>query len=85
MNAGRAIRFDLSTGQAVEEWTTPGSPRVTCPCLVQRPDGVKLILTTATEGMPAEQREMCPNAGFLFIADTDFPACPPSETVKLSG
>lgn len=83
--AGKAIRFDLSNGQAVEEWTTPGSPRVTCPCLVQRPDGVKLVLTTATEGMPAEQREKCPNAGLLFIANTDFPACPPYETVKLSG
>jgi sugar lactone lactonase YvrE len=82
--AGKAIRFDLSTGRAVEEWTTPGSPRVTCPCLVQRPDGVKLVLTTATEGMPAEQRAKCPNAGFLFIADTDFPICPPSGTVKLS-
>jgi len=42
------------------------------------------VLTTATEGMPAEQRENCPNAGLLFIADTDFPACPPCETVKLS-
>jgi sugar lactone lactonase YvrE len=84
VSAGKAIRFDLSTGQAVEEWTTPGSPRVTCPCLVPRPDGVKLVLTTATEGMPAEQRENCPNAGLLFIADTDFPACPPCETVKLS-
>jgi sugar lactone lactonase YvrE len=82
--AGKAIRFELSTGRAVEEWTTPGSPRVTCPCLVQRPDGVQLVLTTATEGMPAEQREKCPNAGFLFIADTDFPACPPPETVNLS-
>jgi sugar lactone lactonase YvrE len=82
--AGKAIRFDLATGRAVEEWTTPGSPRVTCPCLVQRPDGVKLVLTTATEGMPADQREKCPNAGFLFIADTDFPTCPPSGTVNLS-
>lgn len=81
---GKAIRFDLSTGQVVEEWTTPGSPRVTCPCLVQRPDGVKLVLTTATEGMPADQRERCPNAGFLFIADTDFPACPPIEVVRVA-
>ena len=45
---GRAVRFDLGTGRTIEEWTTPGSPRVTCPLLVKRPDGVKLILTTAT-------------------------------------
>ena len=35
--AGRAVRFNLATGEAVEEWTTPGSPRVTCPLLVKRP------------------------------------------------
>jgi len=80
---GLAIRFDLSTGQAVEEWHTPGSPRVTCPCLVARPDGVKLVLTTATEGMPAELRASAPAAGDLFIADTDLAACPPAEVVRL--
>jgi sugar lactone lactonase YvrE len=83
--AGKAVRFDLATGQAVEEWTTPGSPRVTCPCLVPRPDGVKLVLTTATEGMIAADRRRCPDAGCLFVADTDFPACPPAEPVRLSG
>jgi len=82
-DAGKAIRFNLSTGHAVEEWTTPGSPRVTCPLLVKRPDGVKLILTTATEGMPAEMRAKCPNAGCLFIADTQFESCPEPELVRL--
>ena len=81
--AGKAIRFDLATGAAVEGWTTPGSPRVTCPLLVKRPDGVKLILTTATEGMPAEMRAKCPNAGCLFIADTQFATCPEPELVRL--
>ncbi len=81
---GRAVRFNLTTGEAVEEWTTPGSPRVTCPLLVKRPDGVKLILTTATEGMPADMRAKCPNAGCLFIADTRFADCPPPEVVRLS-
>ena len=81
--AGRAVRFDLSTGRAIEEWTTPGSPRVTCPLLVKRPEGVKLILTTATEGMPAEMRARCPNAGCLFIADTQLPTCPEPEAVRL--
>jgi sugar lactone lactonase YvrE len=81
--AGRAVRYSLATGMALEEWTTPGSPRVTCPVLVSRPEGVKLILTTATEGMPAVQREKCPNAGHLFIADTNLAACPPAEVIHL--
>jgi sugar lactone lactonase YvrE len=81
--AGRAVRFDLATGKAVEEWTTPGSPRVTCPLLVKRPEGVKLIVTTATEGMPADMRAKCPNAGCLFIADTQLATCPEPELVRL--
>jgi sugar lactone lactonase YvrE len=84
VEAGRAVRFDLASGRAVEEWTTPGSPRVTCPLLVKRPEGVKLILTTATEGMPAELRARCPNAGCLFIADTQFESCPEPEVVRLT-
>jgi sugar lactone lactonase YvrE len=82
--AGRAVRFNLATGEAVQEWTTPGSPRVTCPLLVKRPDGVKLILTTATEGMPADMRAKCCNAGCLFIADTQLAECPAPEVVGLS-
>ena len=81
--AGRAVRFNLATDEAVQEWTTPGSPRVTCPLLVKRPEGVKLILTTATEGMPAEMRAQCPNAGCLFIADTQLAECPTGEVVRL--
>jgi len=69
VSAGEAVRFELRTGLAVERWLTPGSPRVTCPLLVTRPDGVKLILTTAVEGMPLEMRAQCPNAGAIFIAD----------------
>jgi sugar lactone lactonase YvrE len=80
---GRAVRFHLTTGEAIEEWLTPGSPRVTCPLLVERADGVKLILTTATEGMPAEMRSRCPTAGCLFIADTQFESCPRPEFVNL--
>jgi sugar lactone lactonase YvrE len=81
--AGRAVRYDLRTGAALEEWLTPGSPRVTCPLLVTRPSGVKLILTTAVEGMPAELRAKCPNAGCLFVADTQFARCPPHAELEL--
>lgn len=83
--AGRAVRYRLDTGEPVAEWRVPGSPRVTCPLLVKRPDGVKLILTTAVEGMPADQRVKCPNAGCLFLADTELEAVPPAVCVRLNG
>jgi sugar lactone lactonase YvrE len=66
---GTAVRYRLGTGEVLHEWHTPASPRVTCPLLARRPDGVKLVLTTATEGMPATDFVRCPNAGCLFIAD----------------
>ena len=81
---GLAVRYDLKSGKALEEWATPGSPRVTCPCLVRRSDGVKLLLTTATEGMPAEMRARCPNAGALFLADTPLSEVPPAVLVRLT-
>ena len=81
---GLAVRYNLATGVAIEEWATPGSPRVTCPCLVPRPDGVKLLLTTATEGMPAEMRTRCTDAGKLFFADTSLKATPTPAIVRLT-
>jgi sugar lactone lactonase YvrE len=81
--AGVAERYRLGSGELLQRWETPGSPRVTCPLLVKRPDGVKLILTTATEGMPANLRADSPHAGQLFIADTDFQDVTKTETVRL--
>ena len=78
---GFAVRCDLKTGGAIEEWATPGSPRVTCPRLVQRPDGFQLLLTTATEGMPVAMRAQCPNAGALFLADTTITRAPAPSVV----
>jgi sugar lactone lactonase YvrE len=77
--AGMAVRFNLSTGEAIEEWLTPGSPRVTCPVV----DGKRLILTTAVEGMPTEMLAKCPNAGCLFVADAELANLPSSEVVRL--
>jgi sugar lactone lactonase YvrE len=82
-DTGRAVRYRLGTGEVLGEWLTPGSPRVTCPLLLQRPDGVKLILATADEGMPADLRVRCPNAGCLFFTDTELASVPPSEVVRL--
>lgn len=84
VHAGRAIRFDLRTGSAVEEWTTPGSPRVTCPLLVEHEGAVRLVLSTATEGMPAADRAKCPNAGDLFWAETRIGSAPAAEVVRVS-
>lgn len=80
--AGRAGRYRLDTGELVEEWTTPGSPRVTCPLLFDQ-SGVKLVLTTAVEGMPPEMRSRCPNAGCLFVADTTLTRVPTAGVVRL--
>jgi len=72
-----AQQIRLSDGKVENEWIVPGSPRVTCPELVWLDGKVRLVLTTAVEGMPAEIRKIAPEAGTMFIADTDFDALPP--------
>jgi sugar lactone lactonase YvrE len=79
VEAGRAVRYDLKTGHALEEWLTPKSPRVTCPMLYEETGRVRLLLTTAEEGMPEELRTKCPNAGCLFTAETAMTALPAGE------
>jgi sugar lactone lactonase YvrE len=77
---GLAQQIRLSDGAVLSEWIVPGSPRVTCPEFVTLDGKVKLLLTTAVEGMPAEIRAHAPGAGWLYIADTEFqelPAEPP--------
>lgn len=66
----RCYRLDDGSLQTV--WKTPGSPQNTCPNLVQVGDRVKLVITTASENMTADVLAASPNAGCLFIADTDF-------------
>lgn len=82
---GRAVRFDLATGKALEEWITPGSPRVTSPLLVKRGSGVRLVLTTAVEGMDPQLREKCPNAGAVFIAETKLTRIPEPAVLHIRG
>ena len=79
---GVTRRYRLGSNAIVEEWITPGSPRVTCPLLVERERRVQLVLTTAVEGMTAEIRSESPNAGALFIADTSLTALPDAELVQ---
>jgi sugar lactone lactonase YvrE len=69
---GEARQYDIESGGVETVWRCPQSPRVTCPQLIQRDGRTELLLTTADEGMPAEQRANNPEAGSLFIAETDF-------------
>ena len=70
--AGVARQYNISNGALEQIWTCPGSPRVTCPQLMRHLGRVRLVLTTAVEHMPAEQQARHPNAGCLFVGDTEF-------------
>ena len=77
---GLARQLRVSDGAVLCEWRIPGSPRVTCPEFVEVEGEVKLIFTTAVEGMPAPTRQLAVGAGTLYLADTPFremPAPPP--------
>ena len=74
--AGEARQYNLATGELECVWQTPGSPRVTCPLLVEHDGRVVLVLTTAVEHMSTEEQSRHPDAGCLFIADTHFASLP---------
>lgn len=69
---GEARQYSIASGQLEHTWTCPGSPRVTCPQLIQHDGQVSLVLTTAVEHMEADQLAKHPNAGCLFIGKTEF-------------
>jgi sugar lactone lactonase YvrE len=69
---GETRLYNLTTGQLQCVWQTPGSPQNTCPALVRHDGSIKLVITTAVEHMSEADQEKCPNAGRLFIGDTDF-------------
>ena len=77
---GLAQQLSIADGSVLAEWMLPGSPRVTCPEFFLRDGRVCLLFTTATEGMPPEERLTAPRAGDFFWAETPFatmPAPPP--------
>lgn len=69
---GEARQYEIATGALQQVWRCPGSPRVTCPQLIERAGKVELLLTTADEGMAPELRQKCPHAGCLFVGETSF-------------
>ena len=80
---GEAKQFSLENGQEEAIWRTEKSPRVTCPQLVERDGQIKLILTTADEGMNPEQQATHTNAGALFIGDTNFTSLPETPLFEI--
>jgi len=66
---GVAHQFDLASGDIEIEWQLPKSPRVTCPEFVLINEEVKIVFTTADEGMTPEQQERHSEAGSLFIGN----------------
>ncbi len=73
---GIAQQLRLSDGSVEAEWIIPGSPRVTCPEIFQHNGKVMAIFSTATEGMKAEHKQLAPEAGSFFIAETDLDRVP---------
>ena len=68
---GRTVQYSIATGNVEQEWHTPGSPQATCPQLIAWQGRVWLVITTAVEHMPTERRGDSPEAGSLFLAETD--------------
>ncbi|GAA5504932.1 hypothetical protein Rcae01_00371 [Novipirellula caenicola] len=68
---GSTRMYDIVSGDLVCEWQTPGSPQNTCPALVRHDGKIQLVITTAVENMAPDAKAKCPNAGQLFLAETD--------------
>lgn len=81
---GQTRWYDLSSGALLHTWQTPGAPRNTCPQLVSHGGQVKLVITTAIEGMSDAELAAAPESGSLFIADTPFtePSVAPAFPIK---
>jgi sugar lactone lactonase YvrE len=69
---GLAREFRIADGSILAEWRLPGSPRVTCPEILDLDGRVQVLFTTAVEGMdPA-----VPLAGTLFLGETSYDRVP---------
>jgi sugar lactone lactonase YvrE len=73
---GLAREYRIRDGEILAEWRLPGSPRVTCPEILELDGRVRVLFTTAVEGMDP----VVSLAGTMFVADTAYdrvPAPPP--------
>ncbi|MGB7326978.1 MAG: SMP-30/gluconolactonase/LRE family protein [Rubripirellula sp.] len=68
---GQTRLYDMNSGELRCTWQTPGSPQNTCPALMPFEGQLKLLITTAVENFSPADRNACPNAGYIFIGDTD--------------
>jgi sugar lactone lactonase YvrE len=68
---GRTVQYSIATGEVEIEWQHIGSPQATCPQLIHWQNKIWLVITTAVEHMPMDRRGDSPEAGSLFIAETD--------------
>ncbi len=66
---GLTQQFSLATGELERSWQTPDAPQNTCPLILKSATGLKLVITTAIEHMPAERQKKAAKSGCLFIAD----------------
>lgn len=73
---GSALLIDLATGATTAQWTIPEAARVTCPEVFELEGAVKVLFTTAVEGMTPEHFALAPQAGSFYLADTPFEAAP---------
>lgn len=69
---GEARQYRVADGTLEAVWECPGAAQVTCPQLIRTDTGIRLVLTTAVEHLPAERLSGQPNAGCLFIGETNF-------------
>jgi len=77
---GETRLYDLRDGTLKTVWRTPGSSQNTCPNLVGVDGRVVLVITTAVEHMSDDVLAKCPNAGCLFVGETDFEKATPMPT-----
>ncbi len=68
---GETRLYDLSSGALKCTWQTAGSPQNTCPAIVRHDGSLQLLITTAVEHLSAADQARCPNAGRLFLGQTD--------------
>ena len=71
---GVAREFAISDGAVRNEWRLAGSPRVTCPEVLRLDGRVRVLFTTAVEGM----NPVMPKAGAMYIGDSPYTEVSPA-------